>query len=78
MKNKELELLASLKKACRLMDEIGTFKNEIALAEVQEYLKAIRFKSLWYVDFERENKGLKTSLHNRETDLAHYKGYLTK
>lgn len=31
------------------MDEIGTFKNEIALAEVQEYLKAIRFKSLWYL-----------------------------
>lgn len=53
VKNKELELLASLKKACRLMDEIDTFKNEIALAEVQEYLKAIRFKSLWYVDFER-------------------------
>ena len=53
MKNKELELLASLKKACRLMDEIDTFKSEIALAEVQEYLKAIRFKSLWYVDFER-------------------------
>ena len=53
MKNKELELLASLKRACRLMDEIDTFKNEIALAEVQEYLKAIRFKSLWYVDFER-------------------------
>ena len=53
MKNKELELLASLKKACRLMDEIDTFKNKIALAEVQEYLRAIRFKSLWYVDFER-------------------------
>ena len=56
MKNKELELLASLKKTCRLMDEIDTFKNKIALAEVQEYLRAIRFKSLWYVDFEKEEE----------------------
>ena len=38
------------------MDEIDTFKNKIALAEVQEYLRAIRFKSLWYVDFEKEEE----------------------
>ncbi len=42
--------------------------NQEGIEVIKEYITKL----------ERENKGLKTSLHNRETDLAHYKGYLLK
>lgn len=52
---------------------IQTLENELPfssreLQTIKEYITKL----------ERENKGLKTSLHNRETDLAHYKGYMLK
>lgn len=46
--NKELKLLATLKQASSLMDEIDEFKNSIALEEIIEYIRVIQFKGLWY------------------------------
>ena len=52
---------------------IQTIESELPFAS-----KDIETIKSYVTKLERENKGLKTSLHNRETDLAHYKGYLTK
>ena len=60
-------------------------KNEKVKKAIQALENELPFSSReievikeYITKLERENKGLKTSLHNRETDLAHYKGYLTK
>lgn len=50
-----------------------TLENELPFSSLE--LQIIKD---YITKLERENKGLKTSLHNRETDLAHYKGFLTK
>ena len=50
-----------------------TLENELPFSS-----REIEVIKEYITKLERENKGLKTSLHNRETDLAHYKGYLTK
>ena len=52
---------------------IQTLENELPFS-----IREIEVIKEYITKLERENKGLKTSLHNRETDLAHYKGYLTK
>ena len=60
-------------------------KNEKVKKAIQALENELPFSSReievikeYITKLERENKGLKTSLHNRETDLAHYKGYLLK
>ena len=50
-----------------------TLENELPFSS-----RELQIIKDYITKLERENKGLKTSLHNRETDLAHYKGYLTK
>lgn len=52
---------------------IQTLENELPFSS-----RELQIIKDYITKLERENKGLKTSLHNRETDLAHYKGYLTK
>ena len=50
-----------------------TLENELPFSS-----RELQIIKDYITKLERENKGLKTSLHNRETDLAHYKGYLLK
>ena len=50
-----------------------TLENELPFSS-----REIEVIKEYITKLERENKGLKTSLHNRETDLAHYKGYMLK
>lgn len=52
---------------------IQTLENELPFSS-----REIEIIKEYITKLERENKGLKTSLHNRETDLAHYKGYMLK
>ena len=52
---------------------IKSLESELPFAS-----KDIEIIKSYVTKLERENKGLKTSLHNRETDLAHYKGYMLK
>lgn len=52
---------------------IQTLENELPFSS-----REIEVIKDYITKLERENKGLKTSLHNRETDLAHYKGYMLK
>lgn len=52
---KELKLLSHLKNASKLMDNVDEFKNEIAIQEIREYLKIIKFKSLWF-DYFKESE----------------------
>ena len=67
MKSKEIYTKEQYEKA------IQTIESELPFASNDiEVIKS------YVTKLERENKGLKTSLHNRETDLAHYKGYLLK
>lgn len=52
---------------------IQTLENELPSSS-----RELQIIKDYITKLERENKGLKTSLHNRETDLAHYKGYMLK